>query len=111
MKTLSRAEEVILIIILKLGDNAYGVTIREQIYNDTGDKWSFGSIYSPLDKLNRKGFVKKIKGDPSPERGGKCKFFYEVTPEGKRALIKIRKTHQKIWSGVPQFSLELNGKK
>ena len=78
MKFLTRSEETILLTILKLKDNAYGVSIRERIYQDTGDKWSFASIYQPLDKLLRKEYVRKIKGEPTAERGGKSKFFYDV---------------------------------
>ncbi|KPJ69963.1 hypothetical protein AMJ44_01375 [candidate division WOR-1 bacterium DG_54_3] len=109
MKILSRAEEIILLSILKLESDAYGVSIREQICKDTGDTWSFASIYTPLDKLRKKGFVKKIKGNPLPERGGKRKFFYEVTPDGKKALIELYKTHRKVWSDVPRIELEFNG--
>lgn len=109
MKLLSRTEEIILLTILKLKYNAYGVSIREQIFEDTGDKWSFASIYQPLDKLVRKEYVRKIKGEPSAERGGKSKFFYEVTPEGKKALLEIRRAHDQIWAGVPRIALE-NGK-
>lgn len=111
MKTLSRSEETILLTILKLGEGAYGVSIREQIYKDTGQKWSFASIYTPLDKLKRKGFARKIKGDPLPERGGKSRYFYEVTPSGIQSLIELRESQQKIWSGVPDITLEPDGKK
>ena len=106
---LTRAEEMILVTILKLKDNAYGVSIREQIFQDTGEKWSFASIYQPLDKLARKEFVRKIKGEPTAERGGKSKFYYEVTPEGKKDLLEIRKAHDQVWNGVPRIALE-NGK-
>jgi DNA-binding PadR family transcriptional regulator len=109
MKLLSRSEEIILIAILKLKDNAYGVSIREQIYKDTGDMWSFASIYQPLDKLVRKEYARKIKGEPSAERGGKSKFFYEVTSEGKKALLQILTSHDQVWAGVPKIALE-NGK-
>lgn len=109
MKLLSRSEEIILLTILKLKYNAYGVSIREQIFEDTGDKWSFASIYQPLDKLVRKEYVRKIKGEPSAERGGKSKFFYDVTPEGKKALLEIRRAHDQIWEGVPRIALG-NGK-
>lgn len=111
MKTLSRSEETILLTILKLGEGAYGVSIREQIYQDTGQKWSFASIYTPLDKMKRKGFVSKIKGNPLPERGGKSRYFYEVTPSGIQSLVELRESQQKIWSGIPDTTLELNGKK
>ena len=106
---LTRAEELILVVILKLGDNAYGVSIREQIHRDTGEKWSFASIYQPLDKLARKEFVRKIKGAPTAERGGKSKFYYEVTFEGKKALLEIRKAYDSVWAGVSRIVLE-NGK-
>ena len=101
MNLLSRAEEIILLTILKLGDEAYGVSIREQIFKDTGREWSFASIYSPLDKLNRKQFVRKIKGEPTAERGGKSKYYYEVTEQGLEALREIRDAHDRIWSGIP----------
>lgn len=106
MKLLSRSEEVILLTILKLNENAYGVSIREQIYIDTGDMWSFASIYQPLDKLTRKQFVIKVKGEPSPERGGKRKYLYRVTPAGKQALRDIRRAHDNVWAGIPEIALD-----
>jgi PadR family transcriptional regulator PadR len=108
MKALSRAEEIILIAVLKLEDDAYGVSIRGLIHKDTGDKCSFASIYTPLDKLRRKGYVTKTKGAPLPARGGKSKFYYRLTPEGKKALIELYEAHQKVWSDIPQIMLELN---
>lgn len=106
MKLLSRAEEVILLTILKLENEAYGVNIREQILKDSGDLWSFASIYSPLDKLRRKGFVQKEKGAPLPERGGKSKYYYRLTKEGTQALLKIREAQEKFWSGIPEMALK-----
>jgi DNA-binding PadR family transcriptional regulator len=106
MKPLSRIEEILLLSILKLGDEAYGVSIREQILKDTGETWSFASIYPPLDILKQKGFVKKTKGRPSPERGGKCKYYYEVTQDGRQALREMHKKRQKIWTGVKDILWE-----
>lgn len=111
MKTLSRSEESILLTILKLGEGAYGVSIREKIRKDTGQEWSFASIYTPLDKLRRKGFVRKTKGNPLPERGGKSRYFYEVTPSGIQSLVELRESQQKIWSGIPDITLEPDSKK
>lgn len=108
MKILSRAEEIILLCILKQDNNAYGVSIREQIRQDTGDLWSFASIYKPLDKLTRKNYVQKIKSSPLPERGGKSRFYYQVTHAGKKALIELQESQQKIWSGVPDIRLEID---
>ena len=108
-KFMTRNEEIILLTILKLKGDAYGVSIRKQIYQDTGDKWSFASIYQPLDNLVRKKYVRRIKGDPTAKRGGKSKFYYEVTPDGLKNLQKIKKAHEQVWSGIPDISLE-NGK-
>ncbi|OGU54094.1 MAG: hypothetical protein A2V66_07465 [Ignavibacteria bacterium RBG_13_36_8] len=103
MKLLSRAEEIILLVILKLGLETYGVKIREQIFQDTGDPWSFASIYTPLDKLVRKKYVVKIKGEPSPERGGKSKYYYRVTEEGIQAIKDLQDAHKQVWAGVPNI--------
>ena len=105
MKLLSRAEEIILITILKLEENAYGVSIREEIYKATGDRWSFASIYDPLNKLTRKGYVVKIVGKPTAERGGRSKTLYSVTAEGKAALREIRSVQNNVWSGVSDLAL------
>jgi PadR family transcriptional regulator PadR len=105
-KFMTRNEEIILLTILKLKGNAYGVSIRRQIYQDTGGRWSFASIYQPLDNLVRKNYVRRIKGDPTARRGGKSKFYYELTPEGRHALLKLKKAHERIWSGFPEISLE-----
>ena len=108
-KFMTRNEEIILLTILKLKGNAYGVSIRKQICQDMGDTWSFASIYQPLDNLVRKKYVRRIKGDPTAKRGGKSKFYYEVTPDGKRTLQKLKKAQEQVWAGIPEISLE-NGK-
>lgn len=93
MKLLARIEEILLLTIWKLGDKAYGMAIRDEIIDATGENWLLGSIYGPLGRLHKKGYVRSIKGDPTPERGGRAKAYYEVTPEGKEALLKIQKIH------------------
>ena len=106
MRLPTRTEEIILLTILKLKDNAYGVSIREQIHKDTEERWSFASIYQPLDTLVRKEYVRKVKGEPTAERGGKSKFYYQVTDEGKRALLALRAAQNRVWAGVPRIALE-----
>lgn len=106
MRWISRYEEIILLTILKLGESAYGVSIRNQILQDSGDLWSFASIYTPLDQLKRKGFVQKFKGEPTSERGGKSKYFYKLTEEGKKALLEIQDTQKKFWLGIPEINLK-----
>ena len=105
MKLLSRSEEIILITILKLEGNAYGITIREEIFKTTGDRWSFASIYDPLNKLTRKNFVEKMMGKPTAERGGRSKCLYQLTDSGKAALRAIRDVQNSVWSGINDLVL------
>lgn len=107
MKLLSRIEEIILLSIWKLGENAYGMAIRDEIIKATGKKWLLGAIYGPLGRLYKNGYVTSIKGDPTPERGGRAKVFYSLTKEGKEALLEIRKVNAYIWKDGP--SLEFGG--
>ena len=105
MNILSRAEEIILLAIIKLEDNAYGVTIREYIHKATGTIWSFASIYDPLHKLARKGYVKRHKQNTYPERGGRARCLYTITKDGKEALISLRQMHEQLSKDVPTSSL------
>jgi PadR family transcriptional regulator PadR len=100
MKLLSRAEEIILLTILKLEDDAYGVAIRDHLKNETGTEWSFGSIYMPLNRLTNKGYVTKNYGEPVPERGGRRKCIYKVTDTGISALRDLQRIQLSVWSGI-----------
>ena len=101
MKILSRTEEIILASVWKLQGNAYGVTINEYIRKNTGLNWKFGSIYTPLGRLASKGYLKTIEGEPSSERGGRRKIYFELTGKGKEALLEIQKVHSAIWIDMP----------
>ena len=105
MKMLSRAEEIILLAILRLGDNAYGISIRELIHASTGAEWSLAQIYDPLNRLAHKGFVSKSKGDSSPERGGRHKCLYTLTGEGKEALRELERVQRNMWENLPKMAL------
>ena len=97
-KLLSRAEEIVLLAVRQLQDNAYGVTIRGLISEATGHRWSIGAVYAPLYRLERKGLVRAIPGESTPARGGRSKIYYTVTPEGKKALLRIRRVHDILWA-------------
>jgi DNA-binding PadR family transcriptional regulator len=100
MYLLSRSEEIILMAIMNLRDNAYGVTIRSYVTKATGFNWSIGAVYAPLHRLEKKGFVVVSKGEPVSERGGRSKIYYHVTPEGKNALLKLKGINENIWNKV-----------
>lgn len=105
MKMLSRAEEIILLAILQLQDNAYGISIRDFITESTGAEWSLAQIYDPLNRLTHKGYVLKSKGSPTPERGGRHKCLYTITQEGKEALQELRRVQDSIWNNIPDKAL------
>lgn len=99
MKLISRIDELILVAIWKLGKNAYGMAVREEIIRATGMNWLLGAIYGPLARLHRQGLVTSVKGEPTPERGGRAKVYYELTPAGKAALKTIREVSAEMWKG------------
>jgi DNA-binding PadR family transcriptional regulator len=104
MKILSRQEEIILTAICKLQGNAYGMAIREEIVRVTGVNMLFGSIYTPLARLLEKGLVSSHEGEPVPERGGRRKVFYTLTPKGKEELIEIQRLQTAIWADMPSLN-------
>jgi DNA-binding PadR family transcriptional regulator len=110
MLLLSRGEEIILLTVYKLQGNAYGVTIRKQVSRDIGRYWPFGVIYKTLKKLKAKGYVKKIASVPISERGGRTRYYYEITLEGINALEKILSIHSSIWRGIHDLSFDKKAK-
>ena len=101
MKLLSRSEEIVLLAVWKLQEDAYGVTIRDRVNESTGQDWSIGAIYAPLHRLEKKGLVHTIEGEPVAERGGRRKIFYRVTPAGTEAMAEIKRVNESIWRDVP----------
>lgn len=106
MKLLSRSEEIVLLSIWQLQDNAYGITIRELVNKKTGKDWSIGAIYAPLHRLEQKGLVSTMEGEPVAERGGRRKIYYVVTDKGKRAMAEVKKVHEAIWRDAPELGME-----
>lgn len=106
MKLLTRAEEYVLLGVLKLGDDAYCVPILDQIEKITRKKWSLGNIYIPLYRLEEKGFLESNLGEPTTERGGKRKRYYKVTAAGKEALRSIKQIETAMWQEVGDALLE-----
>jgi DNA-binding PadR family transcriptional regulator len=106
MKNLTLSEIIYLIAIWRLDDNAYGVTIRKQIMEVMGKTYTYGTLYSALDQLFKKGYVVKSAGSPTPERGGRSKIFYKLTQEGIKSLKVSRELQKVIWKGIPELTFE-----
>ena len=102
MKDLTLTEEMFLLTVWKLKENAYGVTIRQHISEETGRTFPYGTLYSALDKLVRMGYLTKTTGDPTSERGGRRKYFYHITKEGITALKNALKLKQILWDTETQ---------
>jgi len=101
MKILSSHDELLLLAIVNLRDNAYGVTIRRYVSKVTGKEWSIGAIYDPLYRLEEKGYVNSEMTDPVNERGGRSKRIFSVTQDGLKALREHKGVRDELWEGVP----------
>lgn len=99
MKELTKSEEMLLLAILRLKDNAYGVAIKRKLLETSGKTFAYGTLYFILEQLTNKGFVERSKGLTTPERGGRSKTYYHLTEEGKAALSRAFKMQQKMWKG------------
>lgn len=104
MDLLTRTEEIILLAIYRLEDDAYGVTIRREVERLVGKAYSVGAIYVPLDRMAGRGWLTTNTGSPTAVRGGRAKRFYRITPDGEAALLAAKQLHEKLWSGIPSLS-------
>lgn len=104
MRLLSRPEELVLLAVWKLREDAYCVPIREFLNRITSKTWSFGSVYDPLNRLEKKGLLESYLCGPTKARGGRSKRIYQVTSAGRRELGEIRALQQAVWEEVPDFS-------
>jgi PadR family transcriptional regulator PadR len=98
--TIGDFEQLILFALVRLGTDAYGVTVRSEIEARTGRAISPGALYTALDRLERRGLVASRLGDPTPERGGKRKRLYTLQPAGERALARVYESLRLMASGV-----------
>jgi PadR family transcriptional regulator, regulatory protein PadR len=98
--TLGDFEQLILLALVRLGPDAYGLTIRREIEARTGRAVSAGALYTALDRMEARGFVASRLGDPTPQRGGKRKRLYTLEPAGERALARIYESLRAMATGV-----------
>ena len=93
-------EQVVLLTVARLKGEAYGMAIRQEIADRTGRDVGIGSVYSALDRMEEKGFISSTLGDPTPERGGKAKRYYQLEPAGALALQRARDMFAQLWDGL-----------
>jgi DNA-binding PadR family transcriptional regulator len=97
---LGEFEQVVLLAILRLSDEAYAVAVQNEILRCTGRDVSRGSIYITLDRLETKGYLKSRLADPTPERGGRAKRYYTLRPAAVEALRESRRALVALWRGL-----------
>ena len=103
---LGEFEHIVLLALIHLKDNAYGMTIRMEIDERIGRSVSIGAVYTTLERLEKKGFITSKMGEATSQRGGKAKKYFSITPAGKNKLLEARKNLEIMWQGL---SSELQG--
>jgi len=93
-------EHIVLLAVMRLGEGAYGITVRREIESTTGRALSVGAVYATLVRLESKGFVKSSAGDPTAERGGRAKRYFRVTADGKAVLRNTHDILKKMSAGI-----------
>ena len=109
MADLTKHEEILLLSILHLKQNAYGVYISRHIKEITGKQWNYGTLYRMLDQLVRKGLLERKEGEPMPEKGGRRKNYYTLTEAGVKALQDAYALQNVLWGGKTGMALENAG--
>jgi PadR family transcriptional regulator, regulatory protein PadR len=100
---LTDLELMILLAVLRVGENAYGVTITREIEETAGRSVAVAVVYATLDRLQERGLVSSYQGDPTPERGGRAKRFFEVTGKGIRQIKDTQRALMALWKGLPEL--------
>ena len=103
---LGEFELMILLAVIHLGEEAYGVPISRELEAQRGRNVSVGSVYAALERMEGKGLVSSSMGDPTPERGGKAKRFFRVTKEGLRQVRETRRVLTRLWRRLPELEGE-----
>ena len=104
---LGEFEEVVLLTIAALIDEAYSVAICDEIDRVTQRSVKLGVVHSVLNRLEKKGFAKSELGEATQERGGRRKRFFSVTHTGKVALTKVKNQRDELWSLTPNFTIKI----
>ena len=97
---LGELEQIVLLAVLRVGERAYAVPILEQIEAQTGRKVARGALYTALERLEAKGCLRSRKGEPLPERGGRARRYFTVTPAAVRALRDSKQSLLRLWRGL-----------
>ncbi len=109
MKILTKPEELLLLAICNLREKAYGVEILKYLSEKTGSDWSIGSVYVPLDRLARLGYVESYQGEITSKRGGKSKRYFKITDLGVETLQFSLRVQNEMLEGLSRLIAEKTG--
>ncbi|MEM6641341.1 MAG: PadR family transcriptional regulator [Bacteroidota bacterium] len=101
-------EELVLLAVGSLGDEAYGVSVKELLKEKTGKNPSIGALHSALYRLEDKGFLESYEGGATTERGGRRKKYYQITSEGKEAIKEVNKLRIEFSKNIKGLNLGLD---
>jgi DNA-binding PadR family transcriptional regulator len=99
-QSLGEFEQIALLAILRLQQEAYGVSIRAEIAKRIGRETAPGALYTTLERLEEKGLVRSRIGEPTPERGGRAKRYYKVTAAGVKAVARAQRAYRRLLDGL-----------
>jgi len=106
---LGEFEEIVLLIVAVLGEQAYGVTITQELEQKTGRIVGFSTVHTTLQRLEEKGFLSSEMGGATAERDGRRKRFFTITAFGRKALGEVKKVREELWNSLPSQTLQLMG--
>jgi len=96
-------ELMVMLALIRLGDNAYGVPISQEIEKRSGREVAIGSVYAALERLEAKGLVTSELGEATAERGGRAKRYFHVTGKGLKEVRETQRALMKLWQGLPEL--------
>lgn len=105
---LGEFEELVLLIAAVLHENAYGISVMQEIEQQTGRQINISAVHSALDRLEQKGYLKSYMGGATAERGGRRKRLFSVTAAGARALSDVREVRNSLYDQIPKTVFGLN---
>lgn len=104
---LGEFEEVVMLTVAILYDNAYGVSIKKEIESRLSRKVSVGALQSALKRLEDKGYLASVDKEATQERAGRPKRFFQITALGKRAMEHTKETRNALWDAIPSIALDV----
>jgi len=104
---LGEFEEVVMLMVGVLYDNAYGVSLKKEIEKRLDRKVSVGALQSALKRLEKKGFLSSKEGESNSKRGGRPKRYFFITAQGKRVLQQTKDTRDNLWDAIPKIAWDV----